>query len=226
MRTSTLVPVLSIGAIIAVSLYQDQTRLKKYIRRRLFNFDSRMMKGEKILYAGITKYPGVDWEMIDPVGAIRLAFQPGGSFGAHFHIIKLEPSCTVINNCTVEIMSGTSCGDDIGDVYYDASKVVGNPFDDAFYRAIDSIAKGYFGLYTGLTYDNYVGKPIVINSQSKTKIGCGILQPWVPPGADEMIAEFDEYDPTLGTEIPKPAKIVGDVDEDEITLGRLNPNKN
>jgi len=161
------------------SMLQDQSRLTRFLQTRIFHYDGRMMKGEQILYAEITKYPGNKCEFINPVGAIRLAFQPGGSFGAQYHLVRLEPLCGG-PNCVIDVRQGLSCAD-VGSALYDPKKVVGNPFHDARYRSYEGVAKGEFGLYTGKTYEDYVGHAIVVNSMGNAPIGCGILQPWYPP---------------------------------------------
>lgn len=66
-------------------------------------------------------------------------------------------------------------------------KTPGNPFRDAKYHSYQGIARGGFGIYTGLGYDEYVGHALVINSMGGHPIACGILEPWVPPQADAMI---------------------------------------
>lgn len=150
----------------------------------------RQMKGEMVLVAEMTDYPGIPSFKKDPEvsikGKVHAIFQPQhGSLTIQYdlHGLKQSPVCRC---CGIEIHDGDSCHT-AADVqpwpFYNTEDqdVHGDPWNQALacYTLNDysGETKGSFGIYTGLKYDDYNKKIVVLHDESGFKIGCGVLYP-------------------------------------------------
>ena len=151
---------------------------------------------EHALIANIGRYPNYVSRKTNADGWVKVIFHKS-SLTVKAALTGLEPSVTA----GVHIHEGMTCCanrnvhpmnhpnapmDSVGDHYYNTQTRLQDPWDakhDATYTSLKNgttdpnlLSSGAFHLYQGYTYEQNVGRVVVVHDSDGVRIGCGVLR--------------------------------------------------
>jgi len=172
-----------------IEYFKNETNQSFHLRRTTTS--------DTVLYSMLRRYPGNNWDYIEPVGSARLVFTQGVSeFHVEYAFVGLEPVCSNIMYCRIKILTGSSCEEGeqhaFSEPFYNKDLFsLENPWDTGnnTYLSWKGNAIGEFVMNSGIGYYSYIGHVVVVYSMGGERIACGVLKQWYGAETEVETAE-------------------------------------
>lgn len=131
------------------------------------------------LHANIRKLPNYPSDPVE--GKVRLDFYSDNTFHVGMNVMGLPQNCAL---CSIAVYQGTTCNsetNDFGDHYWDANRIMIDPWSTATGAWYGSDADGNtnrigFYLYDAYTYDDHMDHVVIFKDTYGFPVACGELR--------------------------------------------------